>query len=129
MVWPELGGDGRGLGPQRIPYQTAKSETGESWDNAATLAQLRSAGACTDRHRQRDAPGDGGSVEASFHLCDLPRQSNEHRPGEPPMRQGMTAKTCGATLSLAMAWLIGADGSTGHAQGFPSRPVKIITDV
>ena len=40
----------------------------------------------------------------------------------------MKANIVGLTLSLLMAWLIGS-GSTGHAQSFPSRPVKIITDV
>lgn len=45
------------------------------------------------------------------------------------MRQGNKTKTCGAVLALVVAWLIGADGSTGQAQSFPTRPVKIIIDV
>jgi len=35
----------------------------------------------------------------------------------------------GATLSLAIAWLIGVSGSVGYAQNYPLRPVKILTDV
>ena len=45
------------------------------------------------------------------------------------MLQGNTIKTCGAMLTFVVAWLVGADGSTGHAQSFPTRPVKIIIDV
>ena len=35
----------------------------------------------------------------------------------------------GATLILLAAWLIDGGGSAGYAQSFPSRPVKILTDV
>jgi len=35
----------------------------------------------------------------------------------------------GAMLGLLMAWLMAGDGSAAYAQNFPSRPVKIFTDV
>jgi len=35
----------------------------------------------------------------------------------------------GATLSMVAAGVIGLSGSAGHAQSFPSRPVKLLTDV
>src|SRR5262245_27023558 len=41
----------------------------------------------------------------------------------------MKAYLYGETLSLLMAWLIAGGGSDADAQSFPSRPVKILTDV
>jgi tripartite-type tricarboxylate transporter receptor subunit TctC len=35
----------------------------------------------------------------------------------------------GATLSILAAGVIGVSGSAGYAQSFPSRPVKLVTDV
>ena len=35
----------------------------------------------------------------------------------------------GATLSIIVAGVIGVSSSAGYAQTFPSRPVKLITDV
>lgn len=35
----------------------------------------------------------------------------------------------GATLSMIAAGVIGVSGSAGYAQSFPSRPVKLLTDV
>jgi tripartite-type tricarboxylate transporter receptor subunit TctC len=35
----------------------------------------------------------------------------------------------GALLSIVTAGVIGVSGSAGYAQSFPSRPVKLVTDV
>ena len=43
--------------------------------------------------------------------------------------RGMTTKLCGAVLGLLVAWLVGSNVSTADAQNYPSRPVKILTDV
>ena len=41
----------------------------------------------------------------------------------------MRTNICGATLSMIVAGVIGISGSPGYAQSFPSRPVKLLTDV
>jgi tripartite-type tricarboxylate transporter receptor subunit TctC len=41
----------------------------------------------------------------------------------------MRANIRGAALGIIAAGIIGVSGSAGHAQNFPSRPVKLLTDV